>query len=134
MRSFAMSHIYHLFSIILVAGAIQAFFLVAVILRSNYKSKHVKYYLAVHLFLFALFIILPEVYKYYYHILPHLTASYFPIILLLGPTLYFYVISLIDQQNIAFKTVCLHFLPSLVNYIYLIPLFYSEFNCKNFPD
>lgn len=105
-------------SIVLVAGGIQGIFMACVILIRGTETSR---WMGVHILSISVFIIFPEVYKYFALDWPHITASYFPVILVIGPSMYLYVRSFLlpDSRQ---KSLW-HFLPTLVNYIYLLPFF-----------
>ncbi len=104
-------------SILLVAGGVQAIFLGISIFRANRTFQN--FLLCTHLIVFAIFIILPEIYKYYVVQFPHITAAYFPFMLLIGPSVYLYCLGFLTKLRLSRAPV--HILPFVINYLYLIP-------------
>ncbi len=108
-----------LISYLVIAGGLQAaFFSVVLLVRKRTISNNL---LALHLLSFAIFIIMPEVYKRYNQVIPHITASYFPFMLLLGPSIFLHVKSRLTKGFQSKWLDSLHLVPFFVNYIYLAP-------------
>ncbi len=103
-----------------VAGISIALFISALLLIKKKKSKSDYFLLlwtlvnALHIFLFYLHYT-EEIYNY-----PYLLGIQFPIPLLHGVLLYFYVSSVTDQFPQKRRIVLLHFVPTITLYIYLI--------------
>ncbi|MDN5203028.1 helix-turn-helix domain-containing protein [Fulvivirgaceae bacterium BMA10] len=108
---------------LLIAGGIQAIFLALLLATIKRGKKLANLFLALHVLLFGIFILMPEVVASFYKVFPHLIASYFPVMFLLGPSLFFYVVAITEVEFKLNKRIFWHLVPLLICFVYLFPLY-----------
>ncbi|MCP5061271.1 MAG: helix-turn-helix transcriptional regulator [Ignavibacteriae bacterium] len=113
-------------TVIILLGIVQGFILGTILLTIRRGNKNANRVLGILIILFSYmlspaFLINVDLYK----ILPHLMMTAHPVLFLFGPLFLLYVIILISKVFKFNKIFLLHFIPFLLNVIYLMP-FYIE--------
>jgi AraC-like DNA-binding protein len=65
-----------------------------------------------------------------YRVLPHLVKCYIPPQFLIGPLLYFYVVTLLEPEAQIKRSYYLHFIPFILSLLYLVPFFAQTAQAK----
>ncbi len=113
-------------SVILLAGAAQGLFLALGLLRVRKENRLANRYFALFLVIFSLTLVDEFLHQSrYYTALPHLLGTFWPLTMLFGPLLYFYVKSHTARQAYTIGArQLLHFIPFVFSLFYHLPLYF----------
>ena len=115
---------------LMMAGVIQAGVLTAFLLRTYRGVQHANRLLAGYTFVLLFYLLIPELVRNPPHPLAtHLIAVSFPLLYLLGPLLFGYVVRL-TKVNQPMQRFVLHFIPAGITLLYFLPLYFSPLSDK----
>jgi AraC-like DNA-binding protein len=120
-----MKPLFNLMPVLLLFGAAQGVFLALVLARMKRGHRTANRFLAGILFIFSIDLVGAFLsVTYAFTRFPGLIGINWPLLFLYGPLLYFYVKSLtVPQWRIDRLKLSAHFIPTILMYIYLIPVF-----------
>lgn len=117
-------------SIIVFSGVIQGFFLAFTLWIHNKGNRTANRLLALLIFLFSIYLLIPELVRQYPESFPHLIASTFPLIYLLGPISLLYVSAIYEKELQINRKWLLHFIPAIMCLLFLMPFYVNSAEYK----
>jgi AraC-like DNA-binding protein len=119
----------HVMRWIILAGVVQSVFLAFFLVKSTRGNRQANWVLSLYFGVLGLFLLIPELIRSSVDQLPHLIATSFPLLFLIGPLLYTYTNTLISPRTDGIKGL-LNFIPSLAVALYFVPFYIRNATSK----